>query len=252
VTGAVTSAATDATPAAAPTRTAAPAIRVRRVHKRFRGRDALQGVSLDVARGECVALLGRNGSGKTTLVRILATLAAATEGEIQVAGHSLPREEAQVRAKIGVVLDHAFLPRELRLEEGLRFYADVYGVPDAAARVRALAERFGLGTRLGDPFRTLSRGMAQRAALCRALIHDPPVLLLDEPSTALDADGCRLLVAAIRAAVAEGRAVLLVTHDLPLAELAADRAILLRKGRIAAEGPAKDVCCEAAREGGIA
>jgi ABC-type multidrug transport system ATPase subunit len=251
-TAAKTAAAAHSAPAGdAPVR-GAPALRVRNVHKRFQGRDALHGVSLEVARGECVALLGRNGSGKTTLVRILATLASATEGEIEVAGHSLPREEAAARAKIGVVLDHAFLPRDLRLDEGLLFYAELYGVPGAAARVRALAERFGLGTRLADPFRTLSRGMAQRAALCRALLHDPPVLLLDEPSTALDADGCRLLVAAIRASVQEGRAVLLVTHDLPLAEAAADRAILLRKGRVAAQGAPKDVSAQAASEGGIA
>lgn len=231
---------------------AAPAIRVKRVHKRFAARDALAGVSLEVAPGTCVALLGRNGSGKTTLVRILATLDTASEGEIEIAGCSLPREETEARRKMGVVLDHAFLPRELRLEEGLRFYAELYGVANPAARVEQVAKRFGLGTRLTDPFRTLSRGMGQRAALCRALLHDPPVLLLDEPSTALDADGCRLLVAAIREAAAEGRAILLVTHDLPLAEAAADRAVLLRKGRVVAEGGAAEVCAQAAAEGGVA
>jgi ABC-type multidrug transport system ATPase subunit len=228
----------------------APAIRVRNVRKRFGNRDALAGVSLEVRPGECVALLGRNGSGKTTLCRILSTLSAATEGDIEVAGCALPRDEALVRARIGVVLDHSFLPRDLTLAEGLRFFAELYGVPRPRDRVHALADRFGLGTRLSDPVRTLSRGMGQRAALCRALLHDPPVLLFDEPSTALDADGCRLLVSAIRDAVGQGRAALLVTHDLPLAEAASDRAIFLQRGRIAAEGPPAGICARAAEEAG--
>lgn len=230
----------------------APAIRVHRVRKTFGLRDALAGVSFDVAPGECVALLGRNGSGKTTLVRILATLGSPGEGEIQVAGCSLPGDEVEARRRIGVVLDHSFLPRDLRLEEGLRFYAEIYGVSDPARRVTEVAAQFGLTSRLGDPVRTLSRGMTQRAALCRAFVHDPPVLLLDEPSTALDADGCRILTVAIRAATAAGRAVLLVTHDLPFAAEAAGRAILLRKGKVAAEGAPAGVCAAAAAEGGIA
>ncbi|MCE9636184.1 MAG: ABC transporter ATP-binding protein [Planctomycetes bacterium] len=229
-----------------------PTVRVHRVWKRFGSRDALAGVSLSVAPGECVALLGRNGSGKTTLVRILATLDTASEGEIDVAGLSLPREETAVRGKIGVVLDHSFLPRDLRLEEGLRFYGELYGVPSPLERARVLAAKFGLGTRLTDPVRTLSRGMAQRASLCRALMHDPPVLLLDEPSTALDADGCRLLVQTIREHAARGRSVLLVTHDLPLAAAAADRALLLRKGKVVAEGAAAGVCAQAESEGSVA
>lgn len=227
------------------------AIRARRVHKRFGLRDALFGVSLEVPYGECVALLGRNGSGKTTLVRILATLGAASEGEIEVAGHPLPREETEARSRIGVVLDHAFLPRDLRLEEGLRYYAELYGVRDPAARVRDVAARFGLTSRLPDPFRTLSRGMTQRAALCRAWLHDPAVLLLDEPTTALDADGCRVLRAAIRDAVAARRSVVVVTHDLPFAASVADRALLLRQGRVVAEGLPAEVTARAAAEGGI-
>lgn len=229
-----------------------PAVAVRRVHKRFGLRDALFGVSLEVPYGACTALLGRNGSGKTTLVRILATLDTASEGEISVAGCRLPQQDAEARARIGVVLDHAFLPRDLRLEEGLRFYAELYGLGSPAERVRTLAARFGLATRLEDPFRTLSRGMAQRAALCRALLHDPDVLLLDEPSNALDADGQRLLLDVIRERAAAGRAVLLVTHDLALAAEAADRAVLLRKGRVAAEGAARDVAAQASAEGAAA
>ena len=229
-----------------------PAIRVDRVRKRFGARDALAGVTFDVAFGECVALLGRNGSGKTTLVRILATLGEASEGSISVAGHDLPDADVEVRRRIGVVLDHPFLPRDLRLDEGLRFHAEIHGVPDPAARVKAVAEQFGLASRLGDPVRTLSRGMTQRAALCRAFLHEPPVLLLDEPGNALDADGCRLLVRAIRGAVAASRAVLLVTYDLPLAEEAADRAVLLRKGRVVSQGPAREIVAATRAEEAIA
>jgi len=226
-----------------------PAIRVRGVHKRFGSRDALAGVSLEIERGSCTAVLGRNGSGKTTLVRLLATLAAPNEGEISVAGHALPAEEADVRRRIGVVLDHAFLPRDLRVEEGLRFWAEIYAVPDPAARVREVAGRFGLGPRLTDPFRTLSRGYAQRCALARAWLHDPEVLLLDEPTNALDADGCRVLAKAIADAVTSGRTVVLVTHDLPFARTTATRAVLLRKGKVVAQGDPHDVCAKADGEG---
>ncbi len=216
-------------------------IRVRSVWKRYGSRDALAGVSLDVPKGTCCAVLGPNGSGKTTLVRVLSTLARPSEGEVEVAGLALPRHASEVRSRVGVVLDHSLLPRDLALEEGLRYYADLYGLRDAGPRIAALAERLGLTWRLRDPVRTFSRGMAQRAALVRALLHDPEVLLLDEPFTGLDAAACRVVEDVVTSAVAEGRTVLLVTHDLDRAAAVAGSAVLLREGRVVAAGEPHDV-----------
>lgn len=223
----------------------APAVRVRGLWKRFGFRDALAGVSLEVAPGECVAVLGRNGSGKTTLVRILATLSLASEGDVEIGGHALPAGAAGVRSSIGVVLDHPMMPRELTLSEGLRFQADLFGVRDPVPRIEFLAARFGLGPRLGDPLKTFSRGMTQRASLLRALLHEPKVLLLDEPTVALDPDGCRVLAAAVRDFCAAGGAVLLVSHDLPRVVEMAGRALLLTAGKVEAEGDVREVAARA-------
>ena len=227
------------------------AIRVRGVTKRFQFREALCDVSLTADSGELVAVVGRNGSGKSTLVRILATLARATSGDVEVAGLALPKAAAEVRAKIGVVLDHAMLPRDLSLAEGLSLYGELYGVPRdiALARTIALATQFGLASRLDDPVRTFSRGMTQRAALCRAFLPEPPVLLLDEPTTGLDANGCETLAKALADLRARGRAILLVTHDLAFVARVADRAVLLESGSVAAEGSPAEVIAKVRGEG---
>ncbi len=228
------------------------AIRVRGLTKRFGFREALRDVTLSAGAGECLAIVGRNGSGKSTLVRILATLARPTSGDAEVAGRALPAESAAARASLGVVLDHPMLPRDLSLTDGLALYAALLGVADPEGRIAALAAQFGLSSRLDDPVRTFSRGMGQRAALCRALLADPPVLLLDEPTNGLDAAGCETLAAAIRDACARGRCVLLVTHDLAFVAAVAHRAILLESGAIAAEGTPRDVIARVRGEGAAA
>jgi ABC-2 type transport system ATP-binding protein len=228
------------------------AIRVRGLTKRFGFREALRDVSLTAAPGECLAVVGRNGSGKSTLVRILATLARPTSGEAEIAGHSLPREAAAARASLGVVLDHPMLPRDLTLADGLGLYSALLGVADPEGRIASLASQFGLSSRLDDPVRTFSRGMGQRAALCRALLADPPVLLLDEPTTGLDAAGCATLAAAVRDARARGRCVLLVTHDLAFVAVVAQRAVLLEAGAVAAEGTPGEVIARVHGEGAAA
>ncbi|MCG3134411.1 MAG: ABC transporter ATP-binding protein NatA [Planctomycetes bacterium] len=219
----------------------APAVSARGLAKRFGPREALRGLTFDAEPGRCLAVVGHNGSGKTTLLRILATLSRADAGELSVAGRSLPKESVAVRARIGVVLDDALLPSDLSLAEGLRMHADLHGVPSPEARIAELCERFGLAPRQDDPVRTFSRGMLQRAALCRALLHAPELLLLDEPSNGLDASGTALLDAEIRAHCARGGAAVLVTHDLERVAACADRALHLRSGRIDADGPAADV-----------
>jgi heme exporter protein A len=208
-----------------------PALRVNGVWKRFGARDALAGVSLETPRGSCLAMLGHNGSGKTTLLRILSTLSQATEGEIEVLGHSLVNEPDAIRAKIGAVLDRHLLPREFSLRDGLRMYADLHGVTSPAARIDELAERLGLARRLRDPVRTFSRGMGQRASICRALLHDPEMLLLDEPFTGLDAEALRVTEEVIEEAKQGGRTVVLVTHDLERAARLATHGVVLSNGR---------------------
>jgi heme exporter protein A len=212
------------------------ALRVSSVWKRFGSRDALAGVSLEAPRGSCLALLGHNGSGKTTLLRILSTLWQPTEGDVEVLGYSLEKESSEVRARIGVVLDRHLLPREFSLRDGLRMYADLHAVPDAAARIEALAERLGLARRLRDPVRTFSRGMGQRASICRALLHDPEMLLLDEPFTGLDAAALAVTESVIEEIKQDGRTVVLVTHDLERAARLATHAVVLSNGRKVFEG----------------
>lgn len=231
--------------------------------KRYGARRALAGVDLRVEAGACFALFGPNGSGKTTLLRILCGLTAPTEGTVQVAGLSmaspaglavaspagraLPSRAAEVRARLGVVLDHHLLPADLSLREALSWYASLYGVEHAAERIDELAERLDLGWRLRDPVRTLSRGMAQRAGLARALLHDPEVLLLDEPYTGLDAAASAVLDGLVRDAPARGRAVVLVTHDLGHGASLATSGAVLDRGKVVYHGPAAQAE-QAARE----
>lgn len=214
--------------------------------KRFGSRDALAAVSFDVARGACTALLGPNGSGKTTALRILATLSAPSEGSAEIAGLPLTTADAGIRERIGVVFASPFLPRDFTLSEGLRYYADLYGVPDPAARVEVLARRVGLQSRLRDPVRTFSRGMGQRASIARALLHAPEILLFDEPFTALDAAGCAMVGDVVREQLAGGGTVLLVSHDLERAATLADHAVVLERGRKVFDGDPQEAAVRAA------
>ncbi len=225
----------------------AQAFQVRGVWKRFGGRDALSNVTLSAPLGSCLALLGHNGSGKTTLLRMLATLATPTEGDVTVLGMSLRDDVRALRSRIGVVLDRHLLPRDFPLGDALRMYAGLYGVQDAADRVEELATRLGLGRRLDDPVRTFSRGMGQRASICRALLHDPELLLLDEPFTGLDARAMDVTDEVIRATIAAGRSVVLVTHDLERAARLATHAAVLADGRVVFQGDPAEAAAAAAR-----
>ncbi len=217
------------------------AILARGLRKRFGGREALSGVSVEVAAGTCFAVFGPNGSGKSTLVRILAALSTPTEGDVEVAGYSLRSRPEEARARTGVMLDHHLMPRDFTLAEGLRFYADLYGIAAPRARIEEVAQRVGLHGRLADRLRSYSRGMAQRASLARALLHDPQVLLLDEPFNGLDPAGCAIVEDVIEEAKSRSRAVLLVTHDIERGLACAERAALLVRGRVAAEGPPAEI-----------
>lgn len=195
---------------------------------------ALRGVDLRVAWDERVALLGGNGAGKTTLLRLAAGLLRPTSGEIAIAGHALDRAGSGARRLVGFVGHQSLLYPDLTVEENLAFFARLYGVSDSDRRIGALLARLGVAGRRRDRVRTLSRGLQQRVSLARALLHDPPILLLDEPETGLDAAGRTLLAEEVGA---PGRTCLLSTHDRGLARQVADRAVVLVGGRIAEDVP---------------
>ena len=211
-----------------------PMIAVRRLVKRFGLRVVLRGVDLEVQAGEFVALLGPNGAGKTTLLRILATLSRPNHGEVRLAGYRLPGQASAARRYLGLVSHQPLLYGDLSAEQNLRFYARLYSVPRAGERIAALLERVGLASRRRDPVRTFSRGMQQRLAIARALLHDPRILLLDEPYTGLDQDAAARLDALLRPIAAEGRTVLMASHNLPRVAALASRFVVLSRGRIAA------------------
>jgi len=209
-----------------------PVLTARALTKRYGWRTVLNRIDLTVHAGECLAILGPNGAGKTTLLRLLVGLVRPTAGSIEWFGRPVGDFGPAVRAQLGVVMHRIMLDPELTVAENLRYYARLYGVIDAAERIRALGEELGLTDRLGDRVRSLSRGFQQRAALARALLHRPRVLLLDEPDTGLDIASRIRLVDLVERFCADGGTVLMTTHAPELAIQIAQRAIYLERGRI--------------------
>jgi heme exporter protein A len=209
-------------------------IEVNKLVKRFGLKTVLRGVDFHVEPGEFVALLGPNGSGKTTFLRILASLSRPNLGSVKVAGYSLPDQSAQVRAKLGVVSHLPLLYPDLTAEENLQFYARMYGLVDHAPRITEVLQMVGLEPRRRDLVRTFSRGMQQRLAIGRAVIHDPEVVLFDEPYTGLDQDASEMLDEVLRSVAAKGRTVVMTSHDLARSEDLATRFDILSRGVIAA------------------
>ncbi len=212
-------------------------IKVSQLSKRYGYRLALQGVSLQVRRGEMAALLGPNGAGKSTLLRILAGLAQPSAGRVEVAGCQLPRQAAGARAQLGYLGHQPLLYEDLSADQNLEFFARLYAVPAAAARIDELLELVGLQQRRGERVRGYSRGMLQRLALARALLHRPRVLLLDEPHSALDLQTADALDDVLRAQARAGATILIASHDLDRVGGLAQRAVLLAEGRTVATLP---------------
>ncbi len=220
-------------------------IEATKVSKVFGLRPVLRNVTLRVDEGQFLTLFGPNGAGKTTLLRILSTLSRPTTGLVRMAGFTLPQEAAAVRAALGVVSHQPLLYGDLSAEENLRFYAQMYGLDPArsGARIDEVLHAVGLHKRAADLVRTFSRGMQQRLAIARAVLHDPPILLLDEPYTGLDQDAATTLDGVLREVALRGRTILMTTHDIARGLALADRVAILSKGKIAyeADGGAVDV-----------
>jgi heme exporter protein A len=209
-------------------------IQVHKLVKRFGVKTALHGVNLSVAPGEFVALIGPNGAGKTTFLRILASLSRPTLGTVKIAGYQLPAQAAAVRNQLGVVSHLPLLYTDLTAEENLRFYARMYGLSQAGKRISEVLELVGLAPRRHDLVRTFSRGMQQRLAIARAVLHDPEVMLFDEPHTGLDQDACSMLDAVMQQVTARGRTVVITSHDLTRVADLASRFDVLSRGMIVA------------------
>ena len=242
-----------------------PMIALRKLTKAFGSKIALRGIDLDVAPGESLAIFGPNGAGKTTLIRILCSLSRPTSGSVQIGGLALSTHAEGIRRHLGVVSHAPLLYDSLTAEENLRFFARLYNLPHAGARIMAMLERVGLAGRRGDLVRTFSRGMVQRLAIARALIHDPEVLLLDEPDTGLDPQAAEMLhrllaelsggedrgpaappessdaMRSSRGAGATARTIVMVTHHLERGLAMADRAVILANGRIALDASTRDL-----------
>ncbi len=206
--------------------------------KRFDGFLAVDDVTLTVQPGEVLALLGPNGAGKTTTVRMLTSVLKPTAGWARVAGYDVARAPAGVRASVGVLTEQHGLYFRMRSEEYLDFFGELYGLAPAARRRRAaqLLERFGMAEAAGKRLGEYSKGMRQKLALIRALLHDPPVLLLDEPTSAMDPQSAKLVRDAIAELRADRRTVVICTHNLAEAEQLADQIAIIRRGRIITQG----------------
>jgi heme exporter protein A len=216
-------------------------IEVNKLIKRFGLKTVLRGLDFEVQPGEFVALLGPNGAGKTTFLRILATLSRPSMGDVKVAGYHLPHQAAQVRARLGVVSHMPLLYEDLTAEENLRFYARMYGISNKEERITEVLGMVGLETRRRDLVRTFSRGMQQRLAIGRAVLHDPEVMLFDEPYTGLDQDASSMLDEVLRSVAAQGRTVVMTSHDLTRAEELATRFDILSRGVITASATRKNL-----------
>ncbi len=224
-----------------------PLIEIEGVHKRYGRKPVLRGVDLRVAEGEVVALLGGNGAGKSTLVRIVAGLSRPDRGEVRLGGATMQQAGAALRRYVGVVAHQPLLYPDLTAWENLQFFARLYEVAEADARAENLLRTVGLWPRRRDAVRTYSRGMVQRLAIARALLHNPPVLLLDEPDTGLDQASAAVLDELVQGLRASRRAILLTTHNLARAAAWADAVCVLRGGRVAARASTRGLGADGLR-----
>jgi heme exporter protein A len=210
------------------------------IRKTFGHFTALGGVTLDVRRGEFLAFFGRNGAGKTTFLKIAATLIRPTRGKLRIQGIDIHEEPEKARRQLGFLSHNTYLYRDLNPIENLRFFGRLYGLPDSEDRIQGLLRRVGLERRASHPVRSFSRGMHQRLGLARVMLHNPSIILLDEPYTGLDANAVETLNQMLDEAVGAGSTVILTTHDLEQGLRSATRAAIIDRGKIVFTGEAKD------------
>lgn len=216
-------------------------IKVHKLVKRFGHKPVLRGLDFEVQKGEFVGLVGPNGAGKTTFLRILASLSRPSLGMVRVAGFHLPAQAASVRNALGVLSHQPLLYGDLTAEENLQFFGRLYGVFELDSRISEVLDLVGLNPRRRDLVRTFSRGMQQRLAIGRAVIHDPQLLLLDEPYTGLDQDAGAMLDTILKTVTSQGRTVVMTSHDLVRISDLASRFDILSRGKIVASTLRDDI-----------
>ena len=210
-------------------------IKITGLIKQYGLNPVLRGINLHVQSGEFVTLVGPNGAGKSTLMRIVATLLRPDQGEVEVGGWPLSSHAHKVRRHIGLVSHQSLLYQDLTAAENLTFFARLYGLDNGEERVQQALKVVGLRARQRDPVSSFSRGMTQRLTIARATLHEPEVLLLDEPYTGLDQDAVALLDRLLLREKERGRTILMITHDLTHSLTVSDCILFLHNGRIAHE-----------------
>ncbi|OGO35249.1 MAG: ABC transporter [Chloroflexi bacterium RBG_16_57_11] len=211
--------------------------------KQFDGFTAVDEVSLNLEKGEVLALLGPNGAGKTTTVRMLSSVLRPTRGTAKIAGYDVVHQAREVRAAVGVLTENHGLYNRMPADDYLDFFGQIYHLNrlDRQARTRQLLEQFGLMEHAHRPIGEFSKGMRQKLALARALLHNPPVLLLDEPTSAMDPESARLVRNSILDLRSAERTIIICTHNLAEADELADLIAIIRHGRIIAQGKSDDL-----------
>lgn len=218
-------------------------IETQNLTKDFAGFRAVDEVSIRVEPGEVLAMLGPNGAGKTTTVRMMTSILPPTSGTVTIAGFDVIRQAEQVRQHVGVLTEQHGLYERMRGLEYLDFFGQLYGMSknDRKARSESLMERFDLGHAIDKRIGEYSKGMKQKLALLRSMLHNPPVLLLDEPTSAMDPQSAKLVREAIIEMQQGERTFLITTHNLTEAQLLADRIAIIRRGKVIAQGTLEDL-----------
>ncbi len=214
------------------TETQSTVIAVTGLTKTFGNLYALRNLSFSLNKGEFLTIFGPNGAGKTTLIRILSTITKASSGEIKFADLSFEDDSEEIRRQIGVIAHQTFLYENLTAEENLRFYGKLYDVENLTQKIATILSQVGLELRKKDFVRTFSRGMQQRLAIARAMLHEPSILLLDEPYTGLDQHASGMLTNWLNRLRSSEQTILMVTHDLEQGMELADRIAILVNGQL--------------------
>ncbi|MFQ5857838.1 MAG: heme ABC exporter ATP-binding protein CcmA [Anaerolineae bacterium] len=218
-----------------------PLVVIEGLSKRFGPTWALRKVDLTLTAGAFLTIFGPNGAGKTTLIRILATLSRPSSGEIYLAGVPLRRAGPRLRRSIGLVTHQTLLYPDLSAEENLRFYGRLYDVPELDKHIDLALERVGLQARRYSLVHEFSRGMQQRLSIARAIIHDPALLLLDEPYTGLDPEAAETLGEILTSLSRQSRTIILATHNLERGLALCDEVAILARGRVAYRAPREEI-----------
>lgn len=211
-------------------------IHIEGLSKSFGSLRALSGIDLSVGEGEFLTIFGPNGAGKTTLLRILSSLTKPTKGKVLMAGHDIRKEPQEIRKSVGFISHQPFLYESLSAFENIRFFASMYGISNADEKAAGVIGKVGLENRRHDLVRTFSSGMKQRLAVARAIVHDPKILLLDEPYSGLDQHGTRIFNEMLKLLKTQKRTILMTTHNISEGFELSDRVAILSNGMFVFEG----------------